>query len=263
MNNNLEQDCVILVEAGNRRKMSEPSEDTNGEPLPKKKYFRIRKSASKSTTKTYFFEGIEHELKSFVYKHQMTLDDCRRQYASTFFSNESRARSKASRAGALPDEFGEGIVRFHYPEYVSFKSSTGKKGDMFGEVKKNLMEVKTSTSAGPSSFGPVSNSDTYTFCNVNMKTSDYELYEISRELLGTAEIDKNTTLAQQWETNKSLIANKQRAPRPRFSMIYFVRKNNLVPKFKGRLISESGLELMRKEHEIFWGKIDEIIKGEK
>jgi hypothetical protein len=243
--------------------MPEPSQDKNCEPLPKKKYFRIRKSAPKSTTKKYLFEGVERELKGFVYKHQMTLDDCRRQYASTLFSNESRARSKATRAGALPDEFGEGIVRFHFPEYVSFKSSTGKKGDMLGEIIRWLAEVKTSTSDGPSSFGPISNSNIYFFCDVNMKTSEYSVYVITREILGTAVIDKSTTLAQQWEINKNLIAKKQRAPRPRFSIRSFVRKNNLVPEFKGRLISESDLELMRKEHEIFWGKIDEIIEGKK
>ena len=214
---------------------------------------------SKSTIKKYFFEGNEYELRNFTYKHQMTFDDCVKQYVSTLLSNTSRILSKASRKQGLPDEFGEGIVRNHYPDFVSFKSVTGKKGDMYDENKGVLAEVKTATSEGPTSFGPVSNSQTYFFCDVDMPTAEYKLYEIPHSLIGTAIIDSNTTLAQQWITNKNLIANKQRAPRPRFSMRYFVRKNSLAPAFKGILIDKLKLTLILNEHNVFWKKVENII----
>lgn len=215
---------------------------------------------SKKTIKKYFFEGIEYELRDFTYKHQMTFDDCVGQYVSTLLSNTSRIRNKASRKQGLPDEFGEGIVKYHYPDFVSFKSVTGKKGDMFDEFNTVLAEVKTATSDGPTSFGPVSNSQIYFFCDVDMPTAEYKLYEIPHSLIGTAVIDSNTTLAQQWATNKMLIANKQRAPRPRFSMRYFVRKNSLSPKFQGVLIDKSKATILLERYNAFWEEIEKIIK---
>lgn len=211
-------------------------------------------------TKKYFFEGTEYELREFTYKHQMTFDDCVGQYVSTLLSNISRVRNKASRKQGLPDEFGEGIVRYHYPDFVSFKSTTGKKGDMYDENQTVLAEVKTATSNGPTSFGPVSNSQIYFFCDVDMPTAEYKLYEIPHSLIGTAVIDKDTTLAQQWTINKSLLANKQRAPRPRFSMRHFVKKNSLIPKFQGVLIDKSKSTIILERYKTFWEEIEKIIK---
>ena len=189
----------------------------------------------------------------------MTFDDCRHQYVSTFLSNDSRRRKKPSRNHGLPDEFGEGIVRHHFPDFVSFKSATGKKGDMYSELRKILSEVKTATSSGPTSFAPLSNSTIYFFVDVDMETGKYDLYEILHELIGTAMLDSNTTLAQQWSINKALKKEGIKAPRPRFSMRSFVKKKGLKPSFSGFLIERSKLDLIREKHNIFWEDVEQII----
>lgn len=218
------------------------------------------RNKAQSTTKEYFFKGAKHELKNFTYKDQVTIQDCVRQYVATFLSNLSKKRiKKDSRNNGLPDEFGEGIVRLHYPEFVSFKATTGKKGDMYGEIVKSLGEVKTATSSGPTSFSPLSNSDIYFYIFVDMKSSKYEIYEIPYGLMGTAKLDKNTTLAQQWEINENLKKNGAKAPRPRFSMSTFVKNNELKPKFSGRLIEKEKLDSILKKHDDFWKEIEQII----
>lgn len=216
-----------------------------------------------SVTKRYYYEGVAYELTGFAYKRQVTFEDCRRQFVSTLLANETRRISKASRKIGLPDEFGEGLARHHFPSLVSFSAKTGKKGDMLDEKEERLRELKTLTSGGPTSFSPTSRSEGYVICDVNMETSRYEIYYMPHSLLSTAEINRQTTLSQQWATNEAAIAENQTAPRPRFSMRAFIKKNEIKPDFVGTLFEASEMESVKRDIGCFWQeKIEKAIFGE-
>jgi hypothetical protein len=215
-----------------------------------------------SITKKYHYEGTAYELGGFTYKRQVTFEDCKFQFVATLLGNKMRSLSNASRKIGLPDEFGEGLARHHNPNLVSFRAKTGKKGDMFDEIKEYLQELKTLTSGAPTSFSPTSRSEHYVICDVDMNTSEYKIYNIPHSILSTAEINSQTTLNQQWATNEVAIAEKKTAPRPRFSMRKFISKKEIKPDFFGTLLEKWQIEAILSETNGFWSdKIENIILG--
>jgi len=215
-----------------------------------------------SVNKTYFYEGVAYELVNFRYKRQVTFEDCQLQFVSTLVGNDIRGMSNASRKNGLPDEFGEGLARHHYPNLVSFNADKGKKGDMLDEKNPSLHEIKTLTSKGPTSFSPTSKSEWYVFCVVDMKTSEYKIYRVPHSLLSIAEINSLTTMAQQWAANEAAIADKKTAPRPRFNIVKFLEKNNIEPNFFGYLLESSRIEMIKEHTESFWSRIKEMTFGD-
>lgn len=215
-----------------------------------------------SVTKKYYYEGVAYELTGFTYKRQVTFEDCRLQFVATLLGNKMRALSNASRKNGLPDEFGEGLARYHNPNLASFSAKKGKKGDVLDEVKEELRELKTLTSGAPTSFSPTSRSECYIICDVDMNTSEYKIYDIPHSILSTAEINSQTTLSQQWATNEVAIAENKTAPRPRFSMRNFIRKKGIEPSFVGALLDQWQIDLILSETNRFWSdRIEKIIAG--
>lgn len=211
------------------------------------------------SSKKYFYEGVAYELAGFEYKRQVTFEDCRRQFLATLLGNRMRLLSNASRKNGLPDEFGEGLARHYYPSLVSFKSKTGKKGDMLNEASERLEEIKTATSDAPTSFSPTSKSEVYIFCDFNMDTSEHQIYKIYNSILITAKINKHTTLGQQRSMNEVAIAEKKTAPRPRFSLRKFVKKEGIKPDFSGILFEKCDIEEALKDMVYFWRNSIEIL----
>lgn len=209
-----------------------------------------------SANKTYFYKEVEYELVGFKYKRQVSFEDCRLQFISTFIGNKTRGMSNSYRKNGLPDEFCEGLVRHHYLNLVSFTAREGKKGDMFCEHFLYLWELKTLTSNGPTSFSPTSRSEWYVFCEVDMTTSEYKLYRVHHSLLATAKVNGHTTLGQQWEINEATIAAGQTAPRPRFNIKNFLEKNEVQSEFTGYLLEDSKIDSINKKTLAFWEDIN-------
>jgi len=105
----------------------------------------------------------------------------------------------------------------------------------------------------------VSQSEWYIFCDVDLPAAQYKLYKISHSFLSRAKINKTTTLVDQWEINKVLLANKQRAPRPRFSMRKFVKENDLRAEHEGLLIDHKTLREIKRKHDDFLDEVESMI----
>ncbi len=119
---------------------------------------------------------------------------------------DARLRTLSTRGINFPSEISENIVCY----CLDYQLNKGSSGDAFDPRTKQIIEIKGSSSSGPSSFSPSEQFDQLIFVKLDKSNDTIDIYitNVNSEILKTIAVNGTQTVYDQQQSGR----------RPRFNI---------------------------------------------